>query len=92
MISKLPNPEKPKPVLEQVLPVLITFGPFCMVIGLYGSIKGFTWSGFPVAVIGYVMLSIGLAWLYRKQTRIETRLDELERLKDESRAVSLSQP
>lgn len=85
MITKLSNPEKPKPKMEQFLPGLIIFGitlgPFLMVNGLHGPITSFAGSGYVAAVIGYVMLSTSLIWLYRRQVSLEHRLNELERLK-----------
>jgi hypothetical protein len=81
MITKLSNSEKPTPWAEQFLPPLITGGPLFMLIGLQSPVHPFTWYGYPFAVIGCVMLTTGLAWLFRRQVSLEHRLDELERLK-----------
>ena len=81
MITKLPNSAKTKSKIDDFLPALLSFGPFLMVIGLHGPVNSHAWSGFAVAVIGCVMLSIGLTLLFAKQVRMEHRLDELERLK-----------
>ena len=89
MAAKPSNTDKPKSMIEAFLPVLITFGPVFLWMGLqYGintalqsAFRRPDWLSMGMSMAGFLMLTLGLLALLLKQQRLELRLNELERLK-----------
>lgn len=68
-------------VLEIITPALITFGPFAIVQGLIGLMHTpdhLFLMDLALANGGAIMVMAGLAYIFRRQTRILSRLDALE--------------
>ena len=87
MATKISNAEKPKAKINPLLPSLIFFGPFLMVLGLhypliYTQFKRPDWLDYGIAIAGVFVLAYGLTLIAWKQVALERRLDELERLKN----------
>ena len=90
MAAKLSNAGKPKWTIEVFMPVLLSFGPLFLSMGLQNGIQTLSqramirpnWLNYGEATIGVLMLSAGLMLLMIKQFRLEQRLNELERLKN----------
>ena len=73
--------------VAQLIPAVLSFGPFFMVMGLQGMLTTQKHGGTPylfdylIALAGVLSLSLGLMFLFARQGRIVQRLDELERQK-----------
>ncbi len=86
MATKISDAEKPEAKIKPILPFLIIFGPFLMVLGLhypliYAQFKRPDWLDYGIAIAGVFILAYGLTLMAWKQVALERRLDELERLK-----------
>ena len=90
MAAKLAKPGKLSFKLDDIVPVLVYIGPFCLWQGLQSSIPYSVatsqperfWFSHGLSAIGTVLLTFGLTIICAKQRSITRRLDDLERLKN----------
>ncbi len=73
--------------VAQLMPAVLSFGPFLMFMGLQGILTTQKHGGTPylfdylIALAGVLSVSLGLVFLFVRQSRIVQRLDRLERQK-----------